>query len=883
MQSQSTAEFGATLGGAYRIERELGRGGMATVYLAEDVKHGRFVALKVLHPDLAANLGPERFRREIATVAKLQHPHILTVLDSGESSAGRLWFTMPFVEGETLRTRLRRDRQVPVEDAVRIGREVAQALDYAHRHGVIHRDIKPENILLTADGQALVADFGIARALAGDTGGQETGLTETGLALGTPQYMSPEQATGDRSIGPATDVYSIGAVLYEMLAGEPPFTGPTAQAIIARMMSGDAPSVRRDRPSVPESIDAAIRKAMEPVPADRFATAGDLAKALDVGARTTAGVASTGVAPPPARVRRPFPVSLLMLLFGVLLGGGTLFAWRHRTGQTGDGTGVPTVAVLPFDNVGDSTDAYFADGITDEIRGKLSTLRGMEVIASASSSQYKHSTKPQETIARELGAQYLLVGRVRWEKRPGGTSRVRVDPELVHVADGHAPQEAWQQNFDADLSDVFQVQTDIATKVAEQLRVTLAGGEQRALAARPTENLAAYDAYLRGDALGNRGANPVAQREASAAFREAVRLDPSFTAAWTRLAGTYSLRYANGVPDPVIADSDRLATERVAALAPGSALAHATMASYAILVLRNPRQAYSEDSSALALGPGDARTIRQIGGAEFSLGRYEAGVAHYEAAAKLDPRAAGMFQILGTALLFERRYDAARQALERGRVLAPANTSIVEHLVMLRLAQGDLAGARAQWREGQMTIDSVTVVAEAGNFYDLGWSLDSGQQELLLSLGPAPFDGDRATQAIVLAQQYYWRGDRARARAYADSARAGIEEQLRASPSDAQRRVFLGLAYAYLGRNGDAAREAEHAMVLEPLGADLLNNSYVQHQAARVYIVIGNTKRAIALLRPLLAMPYYLSPAWLRIDPNFAPLRGDPEFQRLSQ
>ncbi len=276
------------LQGRYAFERELGRGGMATVYLAQDLRHDRPVALKVLHPELAASLGDDRFQREIKLAARLQHPHILTVYDSGEST-GRFWFTMPYVEGESLRDRLRRERQLPLEDALRIAQQAAQALQYAHDHGVVHRDIKPENLLLTRDGNTLVADFGIARALS--SGAAESRLTETGLAVGTPAYMSPEQAAGDRGVDARTDVYSLGAVLYEMLAGEPPYTGATTQALIVKRLTEPAPSVRAVRSSVPESVDQAMRKALAAVPADRFSTMAQFGQAL-----TAAGGRSGGQA-----------------------------------------------------------------------------------------------------------------------------------------------------------------------------------------------------------------------------------------------------------------------------------------------------------------------------------------------------------------------------------------------------------------------------------------------------------------------------------------------------------------------------------------------------------------------------------------------------------
>ena len=311
----------------YVIERELGRGGMATVYLARDLRHERSVALKVLHPELAATLGPERFLREVRTTARLQHPHILPVLDSGEA-ARQLWYTMPYVRGESLRDRLRREVQLPVEVALDLARQVALALDYAHREGVVHRDLKPENILLS-EGQALVADFGVAKALAGGDGGQ---LTETGLAVGTPAYMSPEQASGGQ-VDARSDVYSLGCVLYEMLAGEPPFTGATPQALISKRLVDPVPSIRRIREGVPDAVEQALTRALAKISADRFQSARELGEALAAAPRNTATLAGqlpAATAAVPARSRR-----LLLLALAALVAAGTVgsLLWQRTRGR----------------------------------------------------------------------------------------------------------------------------------------------------------------------------------------------------------------------------------------------------------------------------------------------------------------------------------------------------------------------------------------------------------------------------------------------------------------------------------------------------------------------------------------------------------------------
>jgi serine/threonine protein kinase/tetratricopeptide (TPR) repeat protein len=883
------AALAAGLRDRYVLERELGRGGMATVYLARDLKHDRPVALKVLLPELAASLGPDRFQREIRLAARLQHPHILTVYDSGEA-AGQLWFTMPYVEGESLRDRLRRERQFGVEDALRITREAAAALDYAHRHGVIHRDIKPENILLTAEGDTLVADFGIARALGGDEH-----LTQTGMSVGTPAYMSPEQASGEKAVDARTDIYSLGAVLYELLAGEPPYTGPTAQAIIMKRFTEPVPSVRRGRPSVPEGVDQAIQRALATVPADRYATAAEFARALlpAVAATTTAptAVATPVVGPaspgaptsPPVRRARRVPVAAITLGLGFLIGLGVLFAWRRSHVNTEESAGPKRVAVLPFENLGDSADAYFADGITNEVRGKLSQIPGLAVIARASSNEYRKTAKAPQEIARELGADYLLTATVQWEKAPGGPSRVRVSPELVRVEPGAAPTTKWQQGFDAALTDVFQVQADIAGQVASALNVALGDSTRHELAAKPTANLAAYDAYLKGEAAsqGSATADPASLRRAIGFYAQAVALDSTFVPAWAQLARAQANLYFNSTPTPELATQARHAAERAQALGPGRPEGQLALGTYYRQVQRDNRQALTAYEAGLKLAPNNVDLLGNAALAEQALGRWDAALPSLAKAEALDPRSANAARRVAATLLYLRRYPEAQAAMDRALALAPTNLFIIEQRAMVALAQGDLAGAQAVVRAGLAATEPVALLAFFGTYQDLYWVLDDAQQQELLALPPSAFDDDRGTWAIVRAQTYDLRRNRAQARVYADSARLAFEEQLRATPEDGQLHVLRGLTLAYLGRKAEAIKEGERAVALWPISRDAYNGAYIQHQLVRIYLLVGEPEQALDQLEPLLTIPYYLSPGWLRIDPTFAPLKGNPRFERL--
>ena len=446
----------------YRIERTLGKGGMATVYLARDARHDRDVAIKVLNAELAESLGRQRFVREIRMAAKLNHPHILPLYDSGECG-GFLYFVMPVMQGQTLRDRLETERTLPVDEAVRIATELADALDYAHRQDVVHRDIKPENILLH-EGHAIVADFGIGKALAASFGQRPEGdsprdlpgltMTQIGVTVGTPAYMSPEQATGDELDG-RSDLFALGCVLYEMLTGEVAFTGASAQATIARRFLYSPPSVTEKRTDVSDDVAELVTRLLEKAPADRYASGAQVVSTLR--AATTSG--------PRAVTARPAASS----------------------------PSDKTIAVLPFTNMSaDADNEFFSDGLTEELITDLSGVKALRVTSRNSSMQLKATTKTPREIGRALGVRYLLTGSVR---KAG--SALRITAQLLD-ADKDTP--LWAEKYAGTMDDVFDVQERVSRAIVSALQVKLTSSEDVRLAARPIQNARAFELYLQARA-----------------------------------------------------------------------------------------------------------------------------------------------------------------------------------------------------------------------------------------------------------------------------------------------------------------------------------------------------------------------------------------------
>jgi len=862
----------AQLAGRYAIEREIGRGGMATVYRARDTQHDRSVALKVLHPELAASLGSERFQREIRLAARLQHPHILGVFDSGDTD-GLLWFAMPFVEGESLRDRLMRERQLPMADALRIAREVALALDFAHRQGVIHRDIKPENILL-ADGLAMVADFGIARAL----GAQDESLTVTGTVIGTPAYMSPEQATGDVALDARSDVYSLACVLYELLAGEPPFSGSTPQAAIARLLTEKPTPLDTLRPSVPRALAEVVAQALGKTPADRPATAAEFARLLE-SAAPISGTHPAAAAPAPTGRPAWRRWSAVAALTAVLAGGAGLGIALSRGGNA---AGVERrIAVLPFENAGSTEDEYFADGMTDEVRSRLSTIPSLRVTARGSSSQYKRSTKTPGEIGRELDVQYLLAGTVRWMKG-NDVDRVRVTPELIDVA---RSETRWSQPYDTVLSDVFAVQASIASQVAQALDVALADTARARLAVAPASNLSAYDEFLKGEQITNSlgNADVIALTRGLQHYERALQLDSTFVRAWS--AASRALSTINSVsPTTEGVERARVAAGRTMQLAPDHAETRLAMGEYLRLIPLDFAGAREQFLEGLRHDPNNADLLTSLATVERSLGEFDSVLSDAKRAAALDPRSVASARRLAIAFHDVRRYPEEIAAWNRALVLAPENLANIQGkaFAWAALGQIDSVHAMVQAVLRTSTVDTTALLVRFALYQEMMWALPPGLWPKILKLTVADFGGDKGHWGLKLGHTYRLLGDTARARMFGDTARLAFEEQLRAFPERAQLRELHGRALALGGHRQEAIEEAEGSLAMRETTLDQAIRPYVHFQVARILIQSGEYGRALELIEPLLTAPASdLTPEYLRLDPTFAPLQDDPRFQRL--
>ncbi|MDA1081639.1 MAG: protein kinase [Gemmatimonadetes bacterium] len=643
------------LGARYQVRRELGRGGMATVYLARDLRHDRDVALKVFRPDL--QIGADRFLREIRVAAGLRHPHILPVHDSGEAG-DYLFFVMPFVAGRSLHDRLAQEHVLSPRDVMVLGAEVAEALEHAHRHGIVHRDIKPGNILLE-DGHAVVTDFGIAHAI--DDGEGRARLTHTGVVVGTPAYMSPEQTTGEQTIDGRSDVFSLGCVLFEALAGSPPYRGATAMAVMAARFSGAVPRLRDVATGVPPEIDALVERAMAFEPADRFATAGQMADALRTLASSprTASHASLGG---PARA---------------------------------------SIAVLPFTSMSaDRENEYFADGIAEEITNALSRLDGLRVASRTSAFAFKGQTTDIRRIGDQLNVTSVLEGSVR-----RAANRLRVTAQLVNVRDGY---QIWSERFDREIDDVFAIQDEIAQAIVANLEVKLGRRSDPALVKAPTSNLEAYNLFLEGRFHWNRRSESL--RRAADCFSRAAALDPQFALAHAGLADAHNLLawYRLEPPKPMFRAAKE-AAERALAIDPNLAEPHASLGFALMCHDWDWSGSEREFQRALALNPAYPTAHHWYAELMMARGRTAEAVQSAKKAQEIEPLGLIINTVCGMAHYYHRDFPQSVTECRRTLAMDPSFGPAMTWLGLSHLALGEYAEAIRVFREEHRVTGSASI------------------------------------------------------------------------------------------------------------------------------------------------------------------------------
>ena len=620
----------------YRVEREIGAGGMATVYLAEDLKHHRKVAVKVLNPDLAQTLGAERFLREIETVANLRHPNVLPLFDSGEADSF-LFYVMPYVKGESLRARLTREKQLPVEDAIQITREIADALAYAHEEGVIHRDVNPANIMLEA-GHAVLADFGVAHAVAE---AKDERLTRTGMSLGTPAYMSPEQATGEQDLDGRSDQYALGCVLFEMLSGDAPYLASTFQAVLAKKLSDPVPRISVVRESVPASVEAALTRALAKNPVDRFKSTGEMAAAF---ALTTA--------PATAETLKGAKSLRISLGVAVLVVIGLLGTMVLRPGEEAPSDSAvvveddrPSIAVLPFQNhSGLKEDVHFTDGMQDQLITQLTKLHGLSVICLTSVLALPAGQATMPEIGEELNVQFLIEGGVQ---RAGGMLRITI--QLIEAAEDHY---IWADFFDRSLSteNIFEIQTEIVEAVAERVQALVTPEEQARIASVPTQSLEAFDLYLSGRHR-FRSRSSANIREAVRSYEAAIDQDSTFALAWAGIATAWTiLPFYESLPSREAYDRGQEAALRALELDDGLAEAHAVLGALALYHEWDWASAEEHLLRAIELDRNYPETYLWLGTVQCILGRSELGVQSLREGVRLNPLAGNFQNVLGFTL-----------------------------------------------------------------------------------------------------------------------------------------------------------------------------------------------------------------------------------------
>jgi serine/threonine protein kinase/Tfp pilus assembly protein PilF len=878
-----------TLGdfGDYELLEEIGRGGQGAVFRAHQKSLNRIVALKVI------GLGPwtteahlKRFRREAEAAASLEHPGIVPIYEVGERE-GCCYFSMKFVEGGQLDEVVRR-AQLPIRQAVELLAKLARTVHYAHQHGILHRDIKPGNILLDKNGEPHLTDFGLARLVE-----LESTVTGTLDVMGTPSYMAPEQAAGNIQLTKATDVYGLGAVLYQLLTGQPPFAGGTTYETIRLLRDTEPRPPRQLNLKVGRDVSTICLKCLEKDPQRRYSSAFALAEDLEhwlkhepIRAKPSGFFTHTR-----KWVRRNPSTTVLVTLLLALAAGLSVTIWNHKPAVI-----IPkSVAVLPFENLsGDPGNAYFADGIHEEILTRLASIAGLKVISRTSTQQYQSKPKNLREIAKQLGVANILEGSVQ-----KAADQVRVNVQLINAqTDSHL----WAETYDRKLTDIFGVESEIARGITAALQAKLTGREEQALAVKPTNNPEAYDAYLRGLAFEARTIQQVGLRtEAIDFYERAVQLDPNFALAWARLSRAQACLYSDNA-DTTRRDPAKSALENAQRLEPNSPETLLALGYYQYWVLGDYGLAKTTFKELSKLLPGNSEIPAALGHVTQSEGHVDESIAYFEQGLALDPR--NMDLLVGAAATYAilRQFPVAIKLYDRALAVIPNDPELMAFKATMYQAEGNLQ-------------ESAKLLIDVNERTTSGIAFEKKLNQLRLERNPAEairllqarlaqvpsafemeigtFPPDAAVKSLYLFHLAFAQrlvGDMAGAKVTAEQARNTAGAALQEQPDNPDPEVQLALADAVLGERDSALREAHRANMLSPRPEYHAVGPPYDDILALIQTVLGENSRAISTLTHLLQTDYIsyfydtpVTPALLRLDPLWDSLRADPAFQKLCE
>ncbi len=884
--------------GHYKICERIGSGGMGDVYLATDVTAGRKAALKLLPMRFTGDVERlKRFQQEARAVVALNHPSILTVYEVGEDHSTQ-YIASELIEGETLRQRLARGR-MELDEAVDVAIQVASALAAAHQAGIVHRDIKPENIMLRPDGYLKVLDFGIAKLAEEElpaTMPRDEALllveTNLGSILGTVRYMSPEQACGAH-VDKTTDIWSLGVVLYEMGTGHAPFTGDTPREVMSSILKKEPPPLTDYIAHAPAELQQIISKALRKDRKERYHSAHELLESLKHlrhKLEVQAELERSTAAPSWLRWTRSAAALALVLLVGVLAVALPFYWHRNLT------TSPPpekSIAVLPFENRSeDKTNAYFAEGVQDEILTRLSKIADLKVISRTSTQHYKSAPENLPEIARQLGVAHILEGSVQ---KSGDALRVNV--QLIKASnDSHL----WADTFDRKLTDIFSVESEVAKAIADQLRAKLTGQEEQAISAKPTDNVEAYDAYLRGLAFEGRSSSsfatysPDLTRKAAGFYERTVRLDPNFALAWARLSRVNAHLYFSGQVETTSdqREAAKRALDNAQKLEPNSPETLLALGYYQYWGLRDYGPAKTTFGRVSKMLPSNSEVPMALGRVTRREGHWDESIAYFEQALTLDPRNVGLLIDAASTYTMLRQFPAALKLYDRALDITPNDPDLMASKAGIYQAQGNLQEA-AKLLSGineQTPFESAFAI----KITQLRLERNYGEAVRLLQDRQAQFhfasEFDKSSNQVGLALAQRLAGDTAGAKASAEEARNTLEQLSRDQPDDAVA-LSLSQAYAAMGEKDLALKTAAHPIMLLPRAKDSKVGPMFEENLALIQTMLGENSGAISTLTRLLQTPYGsviygqapITPTLLRLDPIWDPLRADPAFQKLCE